>query len=143
MKIKMVNMDKELPLPKYETEGSAALDLRSRVDFTLEPGKFKGIPTGVKMAIPKGYEAQVRGRSGHAFKRGVGCVNGVGTVDSDFRGEIHAILINWGEEPFEIKKGMRIAQLVFNKHETIEWELVDDIKKTERGEGKFTSTGLF
>jgi len=141
MKIKIINIS-DLPLPKYETEGSAAMDLRSTIDLTLEPGKFKGIPTGIKVAIPQGYEAHIRARSGNAFKHGIGALNGIGTIDSDYRGEIHAILINWGENTFEIKKGDRIAQIVFNKHETVEWEPVEDLEKTKRGENGFGSTGL-
>jgi len=140
MKIKIVNTS-DLPLPKYETSKSAGMDLRSTVDVTLEPGKFKGIPTGIKLALPEGYEGHVRARSGNAFKHGIGCVNGVGTIDADYRGEIFAILINYSENPFEIKKGDRIAQLVINKHETISWESVNDLKNTERGEGGLGSTG--
>ena len=142
MIVKVVQLDKNLPLPRYETDGSAALDLRSREDCVIEAGKFKGVPTGIKLAIPKGFEAQVRARSGHAFNRGVGCVNGVGTIDSDFRGEIKVILINWGEESFEIKKGDRIAQLLVNKHETIEWEPVEDLSETKRNENGLGSTGI-
>lgn len=141
MKVKIVN-ESDLPLPKYETDGSAGLDLRSTKDLIIEPGKFTGIPTGIKLALPKGYEAQVRARGGTAFRHGVGVVNAPGTVDSDYRGEIQVILINWGEETFEIKKGMRIAQLVINKHETIEWEPVEELETTERGEGKYSSTGF-
>jgi dUTP pyrophosphatase len=141
MKIKIVNTS-DLPLPKYETDSSAGLDLRSTMDFVLEPGKFKGIPTGIKLAVPQGYEGHVRARSGNAFKHGVGCVNGIGTLDADYRGELFVILINWGENPFEIKKGDRIAQLVINKHETIEWEPVEDLENTKRGEGGLGSTGL-
>ncbi|MFH1972280.1 MAG: dUTP diphosphatase [archaeon] len=141
MKVKIVNIDKDLPTPFYETEGAAAVDLRSRIDFTLEPGKFKGIPTGIKIAMPQGYEAQIRPRSGHAFHKGIGCVNGVGTIDADYRGEIHAILINWGEQPFEIKKGDRIAQMIINKHERVEWEPVEDLEETKRSGNAFGSTG--
>jgi dUTP pyrophosphatase len=141
MKIKIVNTS-DLPLPKYETDSSAGLDLRSTMDFVLEPGKFKGIPTGIKLAVPQGYEGHVRARSGNSFKHGVGCVNGIGTLDADYRGELFVILINWGENPFEIKKGDRIAQLVINKHETIEWEPVEDLENTKRGEGGLGSTGL-
>jgi len=143
MRIKIVNLDKALPLPKYETDGSAGLDLRSTKDLVIGPGKFTGIPTGIKISLPQGYEAQVRARGGTAFKHGVGVVNGPGTVDADYRGEIQVILINWGENPFEIKKGDRIAQLVVNKHETIVWEPVEDLDETKRGEGRYNSTGLF
>ncbi|MAG78356.1 dUTP diphosphatase [archaeon] len=141
MKIRIVNTS-DLPLPKYETEHSAGLDLRSTIDLVLEPGKFKGIPTGIKLSLPRGYEAQVRARGGTAFRNGIGVVNAPGTVDADYRGEIHVILINWGEQPFEIKKGTRIAQLIVNKHETIEWEPVEELDETKRGEGRFSSTGL-
>ena len=141
MKIRIVNTS-DLPLPKYETEHSAGLDLRSTIDLVLEPGKFKGIPTGIKLSLLRGYEAQVRARGGTAFRNGIGVVNAPGTVDADYRGEIHVILINWGEQPFEIKKGTRIAQLIVNKHETIEWEPVEELDETKRGEGRFSSTGL-
>lgn len=142
MKVKIVQTDRSLPLPKYETDGAAALDLRSTIDLILEPGKFKGVPTGIKIALPKGFEAQVRARGGTAFRHGIGCVNAPGTVDADYRGEIQVILINWGEKSFEIKKGDRIAQLVIAKHESIEWEPVEELDSTERGENRYTSTGI-
>jgi len=141
MKVKIVSIDSELPLPKYETDSAAGLDLRSTKDHILEPGKFTGLPTGIKIALPQGYEAQVRARGGTAFKHGIGVVNAPGTVDADYRGEIQVILINWGENSFEIKKGDRIAQLVINKHETIEWEPVEELEETKRNESRYSSTG--
>ncbi len=128
-------------LPAYETTGSAGMDLRSTVNHQLLPGKRCLIPTGIFIELPEGYEAQVRARSGFAVKHGIGLVNGVGTIDSDYRGEIQVCLVNWGEEPFEIKKGDRIAQLVISQYERVEWEEVDTLEDTERGAGGFGSSG--
>ncbi len=131
-------------LPEYETEGSAGMDLRAMLDETvvLEPGKRKLIPTGLSIELPAGYEAQIRGRSGLAVKKGIGLVNGIGTIDSDYRGDIGVILINWGEEDFIIENGDRIAQMVITKYERAEWELADDLTETERGSGGFGHTGV-
>ncbi len=128
-------------LPAYETTGSAGMDLRSTVNHQLLPGKRCLIPTGIFIELPEGYEAQVRARSGFAVKHGIGLVNGVGTIDSDYRGEIQVCLVNWGEEPFEIKKGDRIAQMVISQYERVEWEEVDTLEDTERGAGGFGSSG--
>ncbi|HPD90055.1 MAG: dUTP diphosphatase [Clostridia bacterium] len=128
-------------LPTYETRGSAGMDLRSTVNHQLLPGKRCLIPTGIFIELPEGYEAQVRARSGFAVKHGIGLVNGVGTIDSDYRGEIQVCLINWGEESFEIKQGDRIAQLIISQYERIEWEEVAALEDTERGAGGFGSSG--
>jgi len=128
-------------LPTYETRGSAGMDLRSTVNHQLLPGKRCLIPTGIFIELPEGYEAQVRARSGFAVKHGIGLVNGVGTIDSDNRGEIQVCLINWGEESFEIKQGDRIAQLIISQYERIEWEEVAALEDTERGAGGFGSSG--
>ena len=128
-------------LPAYETTGSAGMDLRSTVNHQLLPGKRCLIPTGIFIELPEGYEAQVRARSGFAVKHGIGLVNGVGTIDSDYRGEIQVCLINWGEESFEIKQGDRIAQLIISQYERIEWEEVAALEDTERGAGGFGSSG--
>jgi dUTP pyrophosphatase len=128
-------------LPAYETAGSSGMDLRSTVNHQLLPGKRCLIPTGIFIELPEGYEAQVRARSGFAVKHGIGLVNGVGTIDSDYRGEIQVCLINWGEESFEIKQGDRIAQLIISQYERVEWEEVATLEDTERGAGGFGSSG--
>ncbi len=130
-------------LPSYQTHGAACMDLHASIDapVILQPGEYKAVPTGVAAEIPEGHELQVRARSGWAAKHGIGLVNGIGTIDADYRGEIAAILINWGTEPFTINPGERIAQIMLNKIEKIEWEVVEQISDTERGEGKFGSTG--
>lgn len=131
-------------LPAYETEGSAGMDLRALLEepVTLKPGQRKLIPTGLSIELPVGYEAQIRARSGLAVKKGIGLVNGIGTIDSDYRGDIGVILINWGEEDFVIENGDRIAQMVIAKYERVEWETADDLSETERGKGGFGHTGV-
>ena len=143
MKIKIVNKSKH-PLPEYATPGSAGMDLRANIDspITLAPGERKLIPTGIYIALPVGYEAQVRPRSGLALKYGIGLANMLGTCDSDFRGEIGVILINLGQEDFVVNDGERIAQMVIAKHETAEWDVVDELDETERGEGGYGHTGV-
>lgn len=131
-------------LPKYETPGAAGLDLKSAVDYILKPGEYKMIPTNMHIKLPDGYEAQVRPRSGLAVKYGISVVNSPGTVDADYTGQIGVILINHGADPFEIKIGDRIAQMVVNKVEQLNWVPVDSIEalgETERGQGGFGSTG--
>ena len=131
-------------LPFYETEGSAGMDLRAylKEPVTLKPGKRILVPTGLYIELPVGYEAQIRARSGLAIKKGIGLVNGIGTIDSDYRGEIGVILINWGEEDFIIENGDRIAQMVIAKYERIEWEESVELSETERGSGGFGHTGV-
>ena len=143
MKIKIVNKSKH-PLPEYATPGSAGMDLRANIDvpITLAPGERKLIPTGIYIALPVGYEAQVRPRSGLALKHGIGLANMLGTVDADFRGEIGVILINLGQEDFVVNDGERIAQMVIAKHETAEWDVVEELDETERGEGGYGHTGV-
>ena len=135
-----------LDLPRYETSGSAGMDLRAAVAETepavLQPGEWRLIPTGLSIALPEGYEAQVRPRSGLAARRGISCVNTPGTVDSDYRGEIKVNLINHGAEPFTIQRGERIAQMVIAPVVQAVWEEVDDLGETDRGAGGFGSTGL-
>ncbi len=132
-----------VPLPKYETQGSAGMDLRAAVDETIviKPGERALVPTGIHIELPEGLEAQVRARSGLAVKHGIGLVNGVGTIDSDYRGEIKVPLINWGSSDFSIQYGDRIAQMIICKYERIRWESVDELLDTERGEGGFGHTG--
>ncbi|NLK73628.1 MAG: dUTP diphosphatase [Clostridiales bacterium] len=139
VKIKSDNM----PLPEYETSGSAGMDLRAAVKETIviKPGERALIPTGIYIELPQGMEAQVRARSGLAVKYGIGLVNGVGTIDSDYRGEIKVPLINWGDSDFTIQHGDRIAQMAICKYERIQWEKVDELCETDRGAGGFGHTG--
>ena len=132
-----------MPLPEYETSGSAGMDLRAAVKETIviKPGERALIPTGIYIELPQGMEAQVRARSGLAVKYGIGLVNGVGTIDSDYRGEIKVPLINWGDSDFTIQHGDRIAQMVICKYERIRWEKVDELCETDRGAGGFGHTG--
>jgi dUTP pyrophosphatase len=143
MKIKIVNKSKH-PLPEYATPGSAGMDLRANIDapITLAPGERKLIPTGIYIALPVGYEAQVRPRSGLALKHGITVCNTPGTVDSDWRGPVGVILINLGQEDFVVNDGERIAQMVIAKHETAEWDVVEELDETERGEGGYGHTGV-
>jgi len=132
-----------LQLPHYATDESAGMDLTAAVEeaFDLDPGMRTLVPTGLSIALPKGYEAQVRPRSGLALKHGVTVINSPGTVDADYRGEIKVILGNLGTEPVTIERGMRIAQMVIAKHEHVSWHVVDELDDTARGEGGFGSTG--
>ncbi len=131
-------------LPAYETDGSAGMDLRAYLEepVTLAPMERALIPTGLYLAVPQGYEAQVRARSGLAVKHGIGLVNGIGTIDSDYRGEVKVALINWGSEPFTIENGDRIAHLVIAAYERVTWEETDSLDETERGAGGFGHTGV-
>lgn len=133
----------DLPLPDYATQHAAGMDLLAAIDaaMILQPGSYAMVPTGLSIALPPGYEAQVRPRSGLAAKHGVTVLNSPGTVDADYRGEIKAILINHGAEPFVIERGMRIAQMVIARHETVVWREVGSLNETERGAGGFGSTG--
>ena len=134
-----------LPLPAYETGGSAGMDLRAAVaedaPLTLAPGARALVPTGLKIALEPGFEAQVRPRSGLALKHGITCLNSPGTIDSDYRGEVGVILINHGQEPFVIRRGERIAQMVIARHEQAAMVEVAALDETARGTGGFGSTG--
>jgi dUTP pyrophosphatase len=132
-----------LGLPAYETTGSAGMDLRAAVDESvlLAPGARAAIPTGLRLAIPDGYEGQVRPRSGWAMKSGISCVNAVGTIDSDYRGELRVPLINLGQDPVRIERGMRIAQIVFAPIARARWIDVGALDATTRGQGGFGHTG--
>ena len=134
----------DLPLPAYGTAGAAGLDLFAAVDkaVVLAPGGFAGIPTGIAIALPDGFEAQLRPRSGLALRHGVTVLNAPGTIDSDYRGEVTAILINHGAEPFAVARGMKIAQLVVAAHAHVEWSETTNLQDTVRGTGGFGSTGL-
>lgn len=142
MKIKVINESKH-NLPKYATEGSAGMDLYANLEekVTLKPLERKLIPTGLRIALPKGYEAQIRPRSGLALKHGISLGNAVATIDADYRGLIGVILINLSNETFEVNDGDRIAQMVIAKHEIAEWEETDTLDETERGDGGFGHTG--
>lgn len=143
MKVQIINRGHH-PLPQYATEQSAGMDLRANLDspVELEPLERKLIPTGLYMALPKGYEAQVRPRSGLAIKKGITVLNSPGTIDADYRGEICVILINLSDQPFLINDGERIAQMVIARHEQAEWEQVDVLDETERGAGGFGHSGV-
>lgn len=141
LKVKIINKN-EHGLPEYETPGSAGMDLRSNEDdFLILPGERRLVKTGIFIQLPDGYEAQVRPRSGLALKKGISVLNSPGTVDSDYRKEVGVILINYGSEPVEFKKGDRIAQMVVAKHEKVEWVSVDSLDETERKDG-FGHTGI-
>ncbi|MDR3305518.1 MAG: dUTP diphosphatase [Clostridiales Family XIII bacterium] len=139
----LIRVTAEGSLPQYETEGSAGMDLRALLDapVVMAPGTRALIPTGLRMELPPGYEAQVRARSGLAAKHGIGLANGVGTIDSDYRGEIQCALINLGEADYTVQNGDRIAQLVFARYERCRWEKVSALAETERGAGGFGHTG--
>ena len=130
-----------LPLPSYATAGAAGMDVVAAEDVTLAPGDRHGVATGFALAIPEGYEVQVRPRSGLALKHGITCLNTPGTIDSDYRGEVRIILVNLGTEPFVVKRGERIAQLVPAAVQRAQLALVDSLDDTARGTGGFGSTG--
>lgn len=134
----------DLPLPAYETAGAAGMDLRAAVDapVTLAPGERAAVPTGIAIALPDGYEAQVRARSGLARRHGIAMVNSPGTVDSDYRGELQVLLINLGQEPFTVTRGDRIAQMVVAPVARVAWQEAAVLDGTVRGAGGFGSTGV-
>ncbi len=143
MKLKIINKSKN-ENPSYATNGASGMDLRANLDeeLVIKSGEIELVPTGIFMEIPEGYEGQVRARSGLALKYGISLPNGIGTIDSDYRGELKVILINHGKEDFVIKNGDRIAQIVFIKYEKAELEIVESLEDTERSEGGFGSTGV-
>lgn len=142
MKIRIVNKSKH-ELPQYATPLSAGLDLRANIDSPIILGPMERclVPTGLFMALPAGYEAQVRPRSGLALKKGITVLNSPGTIDADYRGEVCIILVNLSTEPFTIEDGERVAQMVIARHEQAEWEVTDALDETERGEGGFGHSG--
>jgi len=141
VKIKRLPHGQGLDLPRYATEGAAGMDVLSAEDLTLAPGSRHAVATGLAVAIPPGYEIQVRPRSGLALKHGISVPNTPGTIDSDYRGELKVILINHGTEPFAIRRGDRVAQLVVAPVTLAEWSEVAELDETERGSGGFGSTG--
>lgn len=142
MIIRIINKSKN-SLPAYETAHAAGMDLRADVEITvvLKPMERKLIPTGLYIELPEGFEAQIRPRSGLAFKHGIGIVNSPGTIDADYRGEIKVLLINFSTKDFEINTGDRIAQMIVAKHERVNWEQVEVLNETQRGEGGYGHTG--
>lgn len=142
LKIKIRKIKENAILPHYAHEGDAGVDLYSTEDYVLKPSQRILVSTGLSMAIPKGYEAQVRPKSGLALKYGITTCNSPGTIDSGYRGEIRVIVINHGSEEFKIEKRTKIAQMVFNKVEGAEFEEVEELDNTKRGQGGFGSTGL-
>jgi dUTP pyrophosphatase len=145
VKVKLLPLEHAvgLQLPTYATEQSAGMDLSAALGEALElgPGDRALIPTGLSIALPAGYEAQIRPRSGLALKNGITVLNSPGTIDADYRGEIKVLLINHGKEAFTVERGMRIAQMVVERYETVGWKVVKDLEESDRGEGGFGSTG--
>lgn len=143
MKVKIINKSSN-PCPTYATPLSAGMDVRANIEepITLAPLQRVLVPTGLYIALPEGYECQARPRSGLAVKHGITVLNSPGTIDADYRGELKTLLVNLSDTPFVIEPGERIAQLVVAKHEHVEWEEVEVLDKTERGEGGFGSTGV-
>jgi len=142
MKVRIVSKSKHA-LPEYSTAFSAGMDLRANIDapVVLKPLQRALIPTGLFIELPKGYEAQIRPRSGLALKKGISVLNTPGTIDADYRGEVGIILVNLSDEDFVVNDGERVCQMVIAKHETISWEQVDTLEETERGAGGFGHTG--
>lgn len=143
IQIKVINKGNQ-PLPTYATSQSAGMDLRANIDqpITLKPMERMLVPTGIHIALPEGYEAQVRPRSGLALKHGITVLNSPGTVDADYRGEIKVLLINFSTEDFVVNAGERIAQMVITRHEQAQFELVEELDETERGAGGYGHTGV-
>ena len=142
MKIPVIYSGKHA-LPQFETTQSAGMDLRANIDapVVLQPGDRALIPTGIKMALPDGYEAQIRPRSGLAYKHGITVLNSPGTIDADYRGDVGVLLINHGREAFTVEDGMRVAQMIVAQYSQFEWESAEDLDETARGAGGFGSTG--
>ena len=143
IKVEIINQS-AFDLPAYATEGAAGLDIRANISeaIVLSPLERQLIPTGLFVAIPLGYEIQIRPRSGLAFKHGITVLNTPGTIDADYRGEIKVLLVNLSNAPFSIEPGERIAQMVLAKHETLSWKTTEELPSTERGAGGFGSTGV-
>lgn len=143
MNIQITRLKEDAILPEYQTTGAAAMDLHACLSETVTLGTLERsvIPTGFAISLPKGYEAQIRARSGLSSKHGITVLNAPGTIDTDYRGEIGVVLVNTSNEPFEITPGMRVAQMVIAAYETAQWEEVDQLDETERGSGAYGSTG--
>ena len=141
LRVQVLPHGEGLDLPAYATPGSAGLDLRASEDCTLQPMARAAVPTGLKVAIPDGWEGQIRPRSGLAFRQGLSIPNAPGTIDSDYRGELKVLLINLGDAPIVIERGMRIAQMLITPAPQVEIQVVDDLEDTQRGTSGFGSTG--
>jgi len=144
MEVKVKKLNDKATLPKYETEHAAAMDVRACLDapMILQPLERAMIPTGLAFEIPEGHEMQVRARSGLSIKHGITMVNGIGTIDADYRGELNILVINLGQDAFEIEPDMRIAQLLVTKYEKVSWQVTEELSETARGAGGFGSTGF-
>ena len=144
MEVKIKKLTPKAALPAYQTEHAAAMDIQACLDesMVLQPLQRAMVPTGLAFEIPEGYEMQIRARSGLSIKHGITMVNGVGTIDADYRGELNILVINLGQEAFEIEPGMRIAQLLITKYEKITWQPTEILSETARGAGGFGSTGF-
>jgi len=144
MDVKVKRLNPKALLPAYQTEHAAAMDVHACLDaaMTLQPLERAMVPTGLAFEIPEGYEMQVRARSGLSIKHGLTMVNGVGTIDADYRGELHILMINLGQEPFVIEPDMRVAQLLVTRYEKVSLQLTETLSETDRGEGGFGSTGF-
>jgi len=144
MDIKIKRLNAKAMLPDYQTSQAAAMDVHACLDtpMTLQPLERAMVPTGLAFEIPEGYEMQVRARSGLSIKHGLALVNGVGTIDADYRGELNILVINLGQDPFMIEPDMRIAQLLVTKFEKVSWQLAEDLSETDRGTSGFGSTGF-
>ena len=144
IKVKVLENGEGLDLPSYATEGSAGVDLRAAIgeSVLIRPMERVLIPTGIAIALPMGYEAQIRPRSGLALKHGVTVLNTPGTIDSDYRGELKVLLVNLGKDDFSVERGMRIAQLIIARYEKLTWEVVQSLDETSRAGGGYGSTGF-
>lgn len=144
LNVKIIKLRENATLPSYQTKQAAGMDLHACIDapITLQPLERKMIPTGIAIELPLGYEAQVRARSGMSIKHGITMVNGVGTVDADYRGEVGALVINLSDQPFTIEPDMRIAQMVVTRYSYVTWQLTETINQTDRGDGGYGSTGI-
>ncbi len=143
MNIKITKLHENAILPEYQTAGAAGADIHACLNepVMLAPMQRRMVPTGLAMEIPEGYEVQIRARSGMSIKHGITMVNGIGTIDCDYRGEVGVLLINLGQDPFVIEPGMRIAQMVAARYEVAKWQQVDALNETVRGKGGYGSTG--
>lgn len=144
MELKIKKLNGKATIPMYQTEHAAGMDVHACLDepLTLQPLERAMIPTGLAFEIPEGYEMQVRARSGMSIKHGMTMVNGIGTIDADYRGELSVLMINLSQEPFVVEHDMRVAQLVIAKYEKVSVQLIDNLSQTERGTGGFGSTGI-
>lgn len=144
MKVKVKKLNDKATLPEYQTEHAAAMDIHACIDepMVVQPLQRFNVPTGLAFEIPAGYEMQIRARSGLSSKHGITMINGVGTIDADYRGELSVLMINLGQEAFVIEPDMRVAQMLVQKYEKVSWQLTDELSETDRGVGGFGSTGF-